>query len=108
MQLHSLVTPEDYVMNSSRLLTIQRCQKKACTEIFVEDDHLVEETESFNITLYRTFLLYSSVITQHRLQGVIHILDNDGTYTFQKQLVSSSSAVEHNLVVTYVRQPPSI
>ena len=65
-------------MNATGSLTIEPCQKKACMEVFVENDGLVEKTESFNVTVNRTSLLNQSVRTQQRLQGVINILDRDG------------------------------
>ena len=74
-------------MNTNGSLTIEACQKKGCKEVVVEDDDLEEETESFNVTVNRPSLLDQSIRTQHRLLGVINILDRDSvTGTLEKQL----------------------
>lgn len=79
LHVHLLLgTPEDYVMNTSTILTFEPCQKKACREVFVVNDDVVEETESFNVAVSRTLLLGSAIVTEQRLQGMIRILDNDG------------------------------
>ena len=45
----------------------------------MDDDDLVEQTESFNVTVDGSLLLFQdSIITEHRQHGVINILDNDG------------------------------
>ena len=66
-------------MNGSRTLRFEPCQKKACKEVFVDDDDLVEQTESFNVTVDGSLLRFQdSIKTDERQDGVINILDNDG------------------------------
>ena len=66
-------------MNGSRNLEFEPCQKKACKEVFVDDDDLVEQTESFNVTVDGALLRFQdSIKTDRRKRGVVNILDNDG------------------------------
>ena len=66
-------------MNGSRTLRFEPCQKKSCKEVFVDDDHLVEQTESFNVAVDGSLLRFQdSIKTDRRQHGVINILDNDG------------------------------
>ena len=45
----------------------------------MDDDDLVEKTESFNVAVDDTPVLFiQSIITNQRQHGVINILDNDG------------------------------
>ena len=45
----------------------------------MDDDDLVEQTESFNVTVDGSLLRFQdSIITDRRQHGVINILDNDG------------------------------
>ena len=66
-------------MNGSRNLIFEPCQKKACKEVFVDDDDLVEQTESFNVAVDGSLLQFQdSIKTDRQQHGVINILDNDG------------------------------
>ena len=66
-------------MNRSRTLRFEPCSKKACKEVFVDDDDLVEQTESFNVTVDGALLRFQdSIKTDRRQRGVVNILDNDG------------------------------
>ena len=66
-------------MNGSTTLRFEPCHKKACKEVFVDDDDLVEQTESFNVTVDGALLRFQdSIKTDERQDGVINILDNDG------------------------------
>ena len=77
--MHSPDTPADYVINGSTTLTFEACDKRACKEVFVNDDDLVEKTESFNVAVDDTPVLFlDSIKTDQRQHGVINILDNDG------------------------------
>ena len=45
----------------------------------MNDDDLVEKTESFNVAVDGTPLLFiDRIITDQRQHGVVNILDNDG------------------------------
>ena len=66
-------------MNGSTTLRFEPCSKKVCKEVFVDDDDLVEGTESFNVTVDGSLLRFQDSIKADRRQhGVINILDNDG------------------------------
>ena len=69
----------DYV-GVSNTLTFDACDTRQCTEISIENDMIVEITESFFVTLERTPDL-DSRITLNPVDGEIEITDNDGVYT---------------------------
>ena len=60
-------------------MAFEACDKRACKEVFLADDDLVEKTESFNVAVDDTPVLFlERVKTDQRQTGVINILDNDG------------------------------
>ena len=66
-------------MNGSRNLEFEPCSKKECKVVFVDDDDLVEQTESFNVAVDGSLLRFQdSIKTDRRKRGVVNILDNDG------------------------------
>ena len=66
-------------MNGSRNLEFEPCNRKECKVVFVDDDDLVEQTESFNVAVDGSVLRFQdSIKTDRRQRGVVNILDNDG------------------------------
>ena len=59
------------------VLTFPACETRACEEVTIIDDDILEMTESFNATLTRTLNL-DPRITLDPVHAVVIILDNDG------------------------------
>ena len=65
--------------NVSSILAFDTCDTRQCTEIPIEDDMIVELTESFFVTLERTPGLHTR-ITLNPVLEEIEITDNDGLF----------------------------
>ena len=73
-----LVSLMDY-QNVSSILAFDTCGTQQCTEIPIEDDMIVELTETLFVTLERTPGLHSR-ITLNPVDAEIEITDNDGLW----------------------------
>ena len=60
------------------LLSFAACQIRSCVNVSIINDVVLENVESFDVTLERTLGL-DSRITLNPVDGVIEITDNDGT-----------------------------
>ena len=69
-------SPDDY-LSLTVILTFPACETRACEEVTIIDDDILETTESFNATLTRTPNL-DPRITLDPFNAVVIILDNDG------------------------------
>ena len=63
----------------SVILLFAACQRRSCVNVTIIDDEMLENTESFNFTLERTTGL-SDRITLDPVDGVVEIIDDDGTF----------------------------
>ena len=63
----------------SVILSFNECEEKSCANATILDDEILENLETFNVTLARTVGL-DSRITLDPVHGVIEITDNDGEY----------------------------
>ena len=71
------VSPSDYIGFVRRRVMFPACENMVCISITITDDHLVEKTESFNITVEK----YSGIgneLTIEPSEGRIFIQDTDG------------------------------
>lgn len=75
----STVTPMDYGAVSTTVLMFNMCQKRSCADVPIVDDLVLENDESFSVTLDRTTGL-DVRITLDLVEGEIEITDNDGGY----------------------------
>ena len=68
----------DY-MAPSTILMFDECDRelRLCGNVTIVDDDVVEQNESFSVTLKKTPDL-DDRITLTRVNGMIHIIDNDG------------------------------
>ena len=71
----------------TNILEFGICDTRQCIEIPIVDDMIVEETESFFVTLERTPGL-DSRITLDPVDGEIEITDNDGLWDMHPILFS--------------------
>ena len=83
LSLHYLVnyypaTSKDYGAVSS-FLRFNSCQNRSCVNVSITNDMVVENSESFSITLERTDDLDSSIIL-NPVVGEIEITDNDSVW----------------------------
>ena len=60
-------------------LVFAACEMRSCVDVFIMDDIILENDESFGITLMRTKGL-DSRITLAPVNGVVKITDNHGRY----------------------------
>ena len=74
-----LVDIDDYTGLSGSNLPFSACQNRSCVNITIHDDMIVENVESFNVTLERTPGL-DMRITLDPVDGEIEISDNDGQF----------------------------
>ena len=72
------VSPFDYFAVTT-ILMFDACQMRSCVNVTIRNDVILENVESFNITLERTSDL-DSRITLDPVNGVVEIIDNDGMY----------------------------
>lgn len=63
--------------NISETVNFYGCQRQHCVDIAIVDDEVLENTESFSITLLPTYD-FDSAITIEPAVGQIMIRDNDG------------------------------
>ena len=70
-------------MPVSTTLRFERCGNRSCTNILIELDEVIEETETFTTTLERTLGLYPR-IRLTPVDGVVTIIDvsPSNNYTF--------------------------
>ena len=71
-----IVSPSDYI-GFVRRVVFPSCENRLCIPITINDDHLVENAESFNITVEK----YSGIgneLTIESSEGRIIIKDTDG------------------------------
>ena len=61
------------------ILRFSACDRKNCVKVFIVNDIILENDESFDLTLERTTGL-DSRITLNPVNGVVEITDNDGRY----------------------------
>ena len=71
------VAPMDYGTIDT-ILMFAACQMRSCVDVSIENDTVLENVESFDVTLERTSDL-DSRITLDPVDGVVEINDNDGT-----------------------------
>lgn len=72
------MSPSDYIGFMKRVI-FPACENRLCIPIAINDDHLVEKTESFNVTVEK----YSGIgneLTIQPSEGRIIIQDTDGIY----------------------------
>ena len=60
-------------------LSFAACQMRSCVNVSIENDIVLENVESFDVTLERAPDL-DSRITLDPMDGVVEIFDNDGMY----------------------------
>ena len=60
-------------------LQFAACVMKSCVSVSIVDDEMLENDESFDITLKRTPGLDNRIILD-AVVGVVEIIDNDGRY----------------------------
>ena len=58
------------------ILTFAACETRSCVSVFIMDDILLEDDESFNVNLERTLGL-NSRITLNPVNGTVEIIDDD-------------------------------
>ena len=83
----STVTPMDYGAVSTTVLMFNMCQDRSCTGVPIVDDLVLENDESFNVTLERTPGL-DMRITLDPVDEEIKITDNDGRYADNYNIVA--------------------
>ena len=71
------VAPVDYGAVSA-LLIFNSCESRHCIDILITNDEVLEDTESFSVTLVKTADL-DPRITLDPVTGETKITDNDGT-----------------------------
>lgn len=60
----------------SEFIVIPTCRQRACVNVTIIDDNVIEEAEIFSITLERTPALPFTGIRLNRTQGQVTILDS--------------------------------
>ena len=80
------VSPMDYAAEISAILTFAACQRRRCVNVTIENDAVLEDAESFDVTLERTFDL-DNRITLDPVDGEIEITDNDSKSVNEYQLI---------------------
>ncbi|ETW92157.1 MAG: hypothetical protein ETSY2_54335 [Candidatus Entotheonella gemina] len=78
MSTFSAVAPMDYGAVST-VVMFDECETQSCNPILIVDDDVLENVESFNVTLERTPGL-DVRITLDPVDGEIEITDNDGRF----------------------------
>ena len=68
----------DYV-GLSTILSFPKCGAKQCVNVTIVDDDVLENVESFHVTLERTPGL-DMRITLYPVDGVVEITDDDGLF----------------------------
>ena len=69
-------TPSDFLRNGNSLVTFHECDKRHCVNIEIVDDLVLEDVESFNVSIVRNGLDNSISLNPEVAQ--INITDNDG------------------------------
>ena len=72
------VTPMDYI-DLSTILSFPACGTKQCVDVTIVNDEVLENVESFNVTLERTPGLDMRIILDP-VDGVVEIIDDDGLF----------------------------
>ena len=75
----------DYIRLST-ILNFLKCETKQCVDITIVDDEVLEDVESFDVTLERTLGL-DMRITLDPADGMIYIRDNDEGEFYDKIMV---------------------
>ena len=65
----------DYIVANKTIIEFDACQRKACVNITIVDDKVLEMVESFSLTLERNGL--SDRIDLDPIDGTVEIIDND-------------------------------
>ena len=73
------VTPLDYGELLDAPVVFPPCANKSCVDIPIVDDDVLENSELFNVALERNGL--DGRITLDPVDGMVEIIDNDGTHT---------------------------
>ena len=76
------ILPTEYLWSIYSFVVVLRfaaCDKRICVTVPIVDDEIVENTESFKVTLERPTDLDGS-ITLGPVDGVVEMTDNDGRY----------------------------
>ena len=78
----------DYI-GLSTILSFPACETKQCVDVTIVDDDVLENVESFHVTLERTPGL-DMKITLDPVDGVVQITDDDGLFfiSSEKELYS--------------------
>ena len=77
---NTTVDPMDYI-SVSTILMFEACQRRSCVTVTIVDDEVLENVESFNVTLERTPGL-DMRITLDPVDAVVEITDDDGLLIF--------------------------
>ena len=77
--VHIAVSTMDYG-SITTTLPFGRCQTQSCVDVPITNDAVLENTESFFVSLLRNGL--DSRITLDPTQGEIEIIDNDGMHCY--------------------------
>ena len=72
------VTLMDHI-GLSTILNFPACETKQCVDVTIVDDDVLENVESFDVTLERTLGL-DTRITLDPVDGAIEITDNEGLF----------------------------
>ena len=78
----------DYI-GLSTILNFPACETKQCVDVTIVDDEVLENVESYHVTLERTLGL-DMRITLDPVEGVVEITD-DGEETFSQEIVDGAS-----------------
>ena len=81
----SSVSPVDYG-DMDTLLSFAECQMRSCVNVSIVEDTVLENVESFVVTLERVPEL-DSRITLDPVEGFVEITDNDGMYNKTETLL---------------------
>ena len=69
-------SPEDYI-SMDTLLLFEPNDAESCVDVIIQNDNIVEQTESFTVTLEKSLDLNDRVILNHT-DRTISIIDDDG------------------------------
>ena len=90
----SAVSPTDYSAVDTTLI-FAACQMRSCVNIFIVDDIILENDESFNVTLERIPDLDSTIILDP-VNGEVQITNDDGRYHDDGRYRDDDYMVVHN------------
>ena len=77
--IFNTVSPMDYTAVSLTILMFGACERRRCVNVTIENDVVLEDTESFDVTLERVTGL-DGRISLDPVDGEIEITDNDGMF----------------------------